>query len=284
MLTEIMGKNSVLRLKGILADRYGMGLTLTSMISATDVDVNHMKNEVREGILHVPICVHGKYLATAMMNRAEALTNDEITAISDLVRLVLEPALFSMFLERQETNIGEASQKIAKSENVVELRSSPRRANTLANWDHTRPEFSTPMILLESAHPHTISRVALHIHEIGDRWALVRYTELRSHLQTMRDLTELGPMTLVIDDILMLSMQEQSILAEYSHEADPNSEPLILIGSTSPLAELGERQTIHQELLQVLLPSRLELDRLPKDFSQLRQAVDLFLDRKALLI
>ena len=74
------------------------------------------------------------------------------------------------------------------------------------------------------------------------------------------------------------------ILAEYASEANAKSEPLILIGLESSFEKLAETAHLQPQLVQELKRNRLELDRFPREFSRLQEALELFLDRRALLI
>jgi hypothetical protein len=272
-----------------------MGLEVTTMVSAADMDLEH--SMVQAGTLRVPICARGKYLATAMISGADALSDGDINAVSEMVRLVLEPALFSIYLERQELNSMASNSQDSNDDtlsNVLPLQSvvtADFRAEDLAEsflisgWNHDRqaPEFSSSLLLLESKNPHTVARVAVHIHETGERWAMLRYADIKASLHSADDLRELGPMTLLIEDILFLSPEEQEVIAECATTLNPKTEPLILIGCTSPFQDLKRQGMVVPKLAEAIQDSRLELDRLPKDFSQLREVLELVLDRTALL-
>ncbi len=285
MLADVMQKNSVRKLKGILIDRYGMGLEITTMISTADTDLE--RSTVQGGTLRVPICAGGKYLATALMSGADDLSTGDVSAISEMVRLVLEPAIFSLFLERQELNSkAYKSQENGGSDssNVFTLQTLGGGAEAvISGWNHDKPEFSSSLILLESYNPHTVARVAVHIHESGERWAMLRFNEIKDSIHSAADLREMGPMTLLIEDVLFLSPHQQEIIVEFAETANPTTEPLILIGCTSPFIDLKERGMVVPNLVKAIKNSRLELDRMPKEFSQLREAIELVLDRSALL-
>ncbi len=280
MMTGIMQKNSVQKLKGLLNDRYGLGLQITSMVNVANMDVGHLGGELRGSSLSVPICARGKYLATAILSRADSLSKGDLSAVSEMVRLVLEPALFSLYLERQELNV--RIQDLKKFEDLENVYSLPSLGSN-SGWSNEQPEFSSSLILLESFNPHTISRVAIHIHETGKRWALIRYSEIRHSLNSVQDIREMGPMTLLVEDLLQLSPEAQLQLVEFAQTADPKTEPLILIGSTSSLDDLNQREVLSADLARILLYSRLELDRMPKEFSKLQETIEIALDKHALI-
>ena len=269
MLAEALKANSVQKLKGILAQRYGMELKLSFVVSAVDADASGMKSVVKDDALHVSISAQGKYLATAILPKAGLLSSNEKGDVSEMIRLVLEPTLYSLYLESEEQNF--KNQISASHENVVPL-------------FETQSEFSETIIYLENHNPQTTSRVALHLHEAGQRWAFLNYMDIRNQLNSTKDIKELGPLSLFIPDILQLSFQEQALVVEFLQDANSKNEPLILVGCAVPVCNSMVNQLLDQKLLLILKKNKLELDRLPREFSTLKEALELFLDRKAMLI
>jgi hypothetical protein len=282
MITEIMQSNSVEKLKGILKSRYGLGLKVVSMVDSSTIDMTLQRAVLQNGSLQIPIISRDKYLGLAVMDGAHSITEGDQHAVSEIVRLVLEPALYSFYLKRQL----ETSAVQVLPDNVISLQNYSGKTTSISKddqWLHNRPEFSSSIILLESGNPHKTSRVALQIHEIGERWALVNFKEMRENIKNIQDLRSLGPMTLFVDDVLVLNQAEQQILAEFSLEANPMTEPLILIGSTKSILDLMDQRQVTEVLAHHLMRNRIELDRLPMDFPTMREALELLLDRKALL-
>jgi len=280
MIAEIMHSNSVLKLRGILQSRYGVGLNVSSMVDASTLDLTVQSAFRKKGSLHVPIIARGKYLGTAIMDRAELLSESDVNAVSEIVRLVLEPALFSFFLSKQNFVEGE----IQDQSNVTFLTGLQAKSEMNdQSWYTNRPELSTSVLFLESHNPHRISKTAVHIHELGSRWALLNWKDVRNEIHQISDIKSLGPMTLVIDDILTLTPKEQSLIADYSLEANPMTEPLILVGGTSHLLDLMDQRLIEEDFGIYLMRNSLNLDRLPTDFTVLKEALELLLDRKAIL-
>jgi len=287
MFTENLKDNSIRKLEGILRNRYGMGFRLASIVDAQDVEVGDSKGELRGGALYVTICARGKYLATAVLNGAEKLSNPDVDAVTEMVKLVLEPALYSSFLEKQEQNVSVQStdqDDHQEHSNLISMFQSPTPIN---NWTKEGPAFMSSMLLLESGNSQTIQRVSVHIHELSERWALLNYRDVRHQLHTLQDLRELGAMTLVIHDVTALTRAEQELLVKFQQNVKNStvqSEPMILLGSAMTWPELQAQKILIPELLSELEATRLELDRLPQEFSRLKSALELFLDRNAVLI
>ena len=285
MFTNIEQQNSVSKLAGILKSRYGVDFRVTSMLQGLGVEAGKSNGEVRGNSLYVTICAEGKYLGTAIVAGAERLSGHDVSLVTEMIKMVLEPTLLSVTTLFQEQNLTYhlktehaqvQSDDHAEQSNVVELFSDPENL-------HTGPEFLSSVLFLEASQAQTIQRVSVHIHELGGRWALINYSEIREQVRTLRELAELGAMTIVVSDIQDLSPTEQRLILSFAEEPNTRSEPLILIGSTTALRELQEFGSISPEFIQLMMGSRLELDRFPKEFKRLQESLQLFLDRKALL-
>jgi len=280
MITEVMHSNSVLKLKGILEDRYGLGFKIVSMIDASNIDTDQQPIVRKNGSLHVPIIARDKYLGTAIMERADLLSDGDMSAVSEIVRLVLEPALFSFYLSRKTDSL----QSEILPENVTLLSNyTPHKVAEDNSWFLNRPEFSVSGVLLESHNPHRVNRAALQVHEIGSRWAYLNWNDVKKDIQKASDFRTMGPMTILVPDVLLLSPEEQSLFADYCLTANSMTEPLVLFGSSRNLFELMEEKLVNEDLGISLMKNRIELDRLPTDFSMLKDALELLLDRKAIL-
>lgn len=276
MLEEVLNSNSILRLKGLLNNRYGMGLKINMLMDATSLNIRSQSPSLYEGDLRIPIIARDKYMATAIVPGANSLTATDHTAIAEMVRLVLEPALYSWHLKQTEFN-----SQLNKTEETLSNIGVPDQI--LEEEVSSRLLFSTSLFLLESSNPHLIPRAAVQIHEIGERWAYLKYSDIRSQITCGKDLQELGSMTILVEDILQLSPAEQALLADFAQQADTQTEPLILVGSTTRIDDLAERDMVDLRLLEHLQLHRLDLDRMPKNFGLMRDTLELILDRKGLL-
>lgn len=263
MLAEVLETSSVQRLRGILKSRYGKGLKVNFMVDATSIDLTAQSPCFKQGDLRIPIIANGKFFATAIVPNSTNLSAESVTQVSELVQLVLAPALLDWHLKQNELNA------------------------TPANNDEGSPfpgmPINAPGFLLESKSKQMISKVAIQIHEITERWASLRYADIKATLLNIQDIKELGALTIVIEDIHSLSTQEQALIAEYMVQADLKTEPLFLIGTSMPFHELLAKGQMITAFAKLLQDNRLELDRLPQNFKLLKESLELVLDRKALL-
>jgi hypothetical protein len=285
MFTNIEQQNSVSKLAGILKSKYGVDFRVTSMLQGLGVDAGDSKGELRGDSLYVTICAEGQYLGTAIMAGAERLSTRDVSMVTEMVKMILEPTLKSVTTLFQAQNLEFQSRQYhavddhMEFSNVVDLFQDEHQQPAET---HKGPEFLSSLLLLESSSAQTIHKVSVHIHELGGRWALINYREIRNQVKSLRELQELGAMTIVIDDLASLTQAEQNLLITFAEEPNTKAEPLILVGTTTPIRTMYEESKVSPALLQVLTNNRLELDRFPKDFRRLQESLELFLDRKAM--
>lgn len=262
MLAEVLETSSVQRLRGILKSRYGKGLKVNFMVDATSIDLTAQSPCFMQGDLRIPIIANDKYFATAIVPNSTNLSSESVTQVSELVQLVLGPALLEWHLKQTENN-----------------------NSVMSGNDDPFPgiDIDAAVFLLESKNKSMIDKVAIQIHEITERWASLRYADIKSSLNSIEDINELGAMTIVIDDILSLTAQEQALLTDYMVQSNLKMHPMFLIGSSAPLQQLLAKGQLIDSLAKILQDNRLELDRLPQNFKLLKESLELVLDRKALL-
>ena len=284
MFMGLGNENSVGKLSGLLKSKFGVDLRVTSMLQGLESEAGFSKSEVRGGSLYVTICAEGQYLGTAIMAGAERLSAHDVSLASEMAKMVLEPTLLSQYLRLKENNSKVESSKDDHTSfsNVVDLFSNDSSDEVFAGT-----EFNSSLFLLQSTSPQTIQKAAVHIHEIGRRWAMMNYRDVRAQVKSLKDLKEIGAMTIIVDEVTSLSTAEQSLFVGFlqfvQELGESSAMPLILMGSSSSLQELVDSGKILPSLTKVLTTHRLELDRLPRDFKKLQESLQLFLDRKAQL-
>jgi len=286
MFTGHFETPSVHRLEGLLKNRYGMGFRVASIVDAQEVEVGDTKGEVRGGALYVTICSRGKYLATAILSGADKLHDEDVETVTELCKLVLEPALYSSYLEQIENNQKNPPADFDdhfENSNLIDL--FQPTVTTAAPWTKQGPAFLSALVLLESQNPQAIQRVGVHVHELSERWAMVNFRDVRHQMKSVRDLQELGAITIIVHDVQSLTSAEQQLMLDFlAAQKSSLAEPLFLLGGIKPWPVLRASTKILPEMIAHLENHRLELDRLPQDFSRLKSALELFLDHKAVLI
>lgn len=286
MIAEMMKLASIVRLKGILKSRYGKGLEITTMVDSEEIP----RGEgylFRGNSLLIPIMSNGHYLATAIVPKVDNLTEDDRQGIAYLVRMVLEPEFYSWYLDQMTHNSLHSSH--ASNDNIISLNPAFEMSENLlddSEMGHDRytalvsaDDFvgSTNVLFLEAKTPSQIQKIAVDIHEVSERWAYLRFQDVKDQILSVQNLMELGSLTLFIDDILNISDFHREILISYLQHAHSGQEPLILIGSATSFQDLLSNDMLHPDLVKILEAHRLEVDRLPRTRDLFREAIEMVL-------
>lgn len=263
MITDILQTASVQRLQGLLKHRYGKGLEVRFVVDSTLSKLSAESATVSSGDLFIPIQMHGTFLGLARVPSVQDLPSTSIDAITEVVRLILEPALYRRYLDGKP------------AESVVEGESGQIQLIHGGRPD-TSGEVQPKAILLFSHNPYRINRVALRLHETTERWALLRFTDMKT-FGSVREIEALGKATIFVEDLLQLSPEEIIILAQYLRTANSDEHPVIVIGSTRNLAEIEACNAYPVEITSELSRFNAELDRWPQDEPTLKLALELCL-------
>lgn len=262
MIVDALKASSVEKLKGILKDRYGLGLQVQFLLdldkvkSVTDIAV------ADNGDLEIPINANGEWMAQAVIPEAGKLHPEDVPAIADMVRLVLEPTLYKWILEQKEVN-----QRSQPSWFKTELFAVPEEESS------DRLSLISSILILRSKTPMTITKIAMEIHDITNRWAYLSLKDVASGIKTLEDIKSVGPITLFVEKDEDLTPEQRELLSQYSLNSNPDEHPLILIGTS-------DQKNSHLSDLQAV---KIDLDRLPKNMHELRETLALLLDREASL-
>lgn len=258
MSGDILETTSVQRLQGLLKQRYGKGLELRYMVNTTDW--NSWGARVASGDLFIPIHLHGTFLGLAKVPSVQDLPSASIDAITEVVRLILEPALYRRFLDRSETG----ATAVGESEQIQLVREAQAK---------TVDSLAAKAILLHSMNPYRIQKVAMQLHETAERWAMLRFSDMKS-FGSVTEIKALGKATIFVEDLLLVSPEELQILNNYLQDCDPDSDPLIVVGSTRHLNEIIACGHYDKTLTIELARFSAELDRWPQDEKALKQALE----------
>jgi len=284
MIQEMMKLASIVRLKGILKSRYGKGMEITTMVDSTEIPRGETYL-LRGSSLLIPVMVNDQYLATAIIPHAEDISETDRQAISYLVKMVLEPEFYSWYLDQMTHN---SLHSHLSTEDIVsihlpfDLRDSVFQEPTsdLSFNEHSSVSMiddGTNVLFLEAHSPMQIQKVAVDIHEVSERWAYLRFQDVKDQIQSAQDLTGLGSLTLFIEDILTVSDFHREMIADYLKVTHSKDEPLLLIGSATTLQDLQAHDMLHPDLAQILETHRLEIDRLPRTRDLFREAIEMVL-------
>lgn len=269
MIHAIMKSSSVERLVGILRNRYGMGLELSFIFDSSRMEFGDRAFFLKEGALEIPLFSNDTCLGIARVPNAAPLNESTQESISDLVKLIMEPALYHWVLHNRSMSQLEPA-----------VADGPKALDQTGNATDS-PEGEGPaVILLVGRNPHRLPRFAVQIHESTGRWAFMKWEELRAGVKSVRDLRDLGALTVFVDDILHLSESEKDLLNAWVRESDPRVEPVLILGSSRTALELRAEGILPSSLLEHAERHQVETDRLPADGRANEEAIKLLLDKE----
>jgi hypothetical protein len=248
----------------LLLERYGKQLELKMINDASDDFANDSKvHKNREGHLKIPISFNSHFFATAVIKEADDLNEEDQASITSLVQMILEPTFYSWFLDHQKP---------------IATVASP--IHHLSLVPDTEASAEPEVWCLESLSTEWIKKVALRMHELSERWAFIEYKDISDQIFSVRDLSELGQVTLVIPDWTQLYPFHRNIIAEYLRTPVENSwsSPLVLVGTTKSLDALHTLHLMSEDVLNRVSTHHLRLDRLPTDFSRLEEVLKMLLE------
>lgn len=273
MLNNGRDEKTITKLKQMLASRYGKGLELRSLTSVS-LEESVQGHALRGQDLLIPLRIQDAFLGTAVVPSAGDLSSESRQQITQMVRMILEPALYRDYLERRENNLRSLAEEGLDTTNLRVLNEVPvpeeieqRRSGQL--------QMNVSLVHLHGHEQQRIKKAALLLHEMTGRWAFVPFNDIKKDLNTVSDLLNLGAMTLLIDDVQNLDGDAQKLVLEYLSVTRSDRHPLFVTGSTMSLEEVAQAGGLLAEFKDELMATSLELDRAPLSEKGLREVINL---------
>lgn len=280
MLTTL-DSSFVERLKQILANRYGKGLQIRQLMDLSDIsDAEEMFTRGRG--LHIPIRVNGNFLGTAVVPSADDLNSEKRSGVAQLVKMVLEPAMYKWYLDQKEANLEELNKIQPNLDNVRLFGESLPSIEDILNDEspdlNESPanELVSHLIHFEGRSENNNKKIALQLHELTGRWAFVPFNDIKGQLHSSMDIARMGGMTIFVENVENLNASEQELLMEYISEDHLADEPLIVTSSLKNLDELNAVSTLDSKFVDELSVNCFEVDRAPLTAQGLKEVLELF--------
>lgn len=281
MQNSTLDSSFVNRLKQILASRYGKGLQIRQLMDLSELTSEEVVTRGRD--LHIPIRVNGSILGTAVVPSADDLDSEKKQGVAQLVRMVLEPAMYRWYLDQKEANLMELSKANLSLDNVhlfgEEAMPSideilEEHAELLA--ESPASELISHLIHLEGRSANNNKKIALQLHEMTSRWAFVPFDDIKGQLHSSDDIARLGAMSIFVENIETLKGPEQELLLEYIEEEHTSEEPLIITSSLQSIDQLTKDGFLASNLVDELSVNCFEVDRAPLTSQGLKEVLELF--------
>lgn len=259
MIEQIMGSQSVSRLKSLIESRYGKKMAVQTMADITSITRNDMTYYQVGTDLKIPITNETRYLATAVIEDGSTMKADDKMSVGHLVKMVLEPLFYDFYLERQRENSTMLNEWALPTMEAIN-------------------ETTGQLIALQATNPNLIPKIGMELHDLKQKWAFLRFSDIAQNVENTADLIGLGDITLLIEDILLLTPAQRQLIIQYSQSVHVGAQPLILIGVTSKISELAKNELIDKQMSALLQANCLDLDRLPTEREKLTASLELFLE------
>lgn len=287
MHSSTLDTSFVNRLKHLLSSRYGKNLQIRQLMDMSDIKTD-VDTYLRGRDFHVPIKVNGALLGTAVVPQADDLNEEKKQGVTQLIRMVLEPAMYKWYLDQKESNLAEISKANFETENlhVFGDEKLPSIDELLEDTGSDlakglSKELISNLIHLEGHSDTTNKKVALQLHEMTGRWAFVPFNDIKGQLHSSYDIAKMGAMTIFIENVEQLNAHEQELLMEYLSEEHSSEEPLIITSSKLLVDSLGQIETLEKILIDELAVNCFEVDRAPLTTAGLREVLELFFIKDA---
>ncbi|MEK2647162.1 hypothetical protein [Bdellovibrio sp. BCCA] len=281
MQNSTLDSSFVNRLKQILASRYGKGLQIRQLMDLAELGTSE-DAFTRGRDLHIPIRVNGSILGTAVVPSADDLNAEKRQGVTQLVRMVLEPAMYKWYLDQKEANLVELNRAQLNLDNVRLFGEEPLPSiddilndNLEVLNESPETELISHLIHLEGRSENTNKKVALQLHELTGRWAFVPFNDIKGQLHSAQDIAKMGAMTIFVENVENLNPAEQELLMDYIAEERSTDEPLLITSSLKNLDELG-KSTLNSNLVDELSVNCFEVDRAPLTTQGLKEVLELF--------
>lgn len=269
--------NSMVRLKQLLASRFGKGLELRPLTDVSDEESAGGGGHSLKGVdLHIPLRVRDAFLGTAVVPSVGDLSAENKVQISQMVRMVLEPALYRDYLERREDNLRSLSEESLDSSNL-KVFGAPEAPELEDDAEATiqQPHLLSNLIYFHGHDTQRARRAALMLHEMTGRWAFAPFEDLSANIHSVLDLVKLGAMTLFVSDVNALDPKTQDMLVDYLSVPRSAESPLILIAGSADPEELTRQGRLSPAIMAEISINSLELDRIPLKEKSLRDVLQL---------
>lgn len=275
------------RLKQILSNRYGKGLQIRQLLDLAELSSSE-EAFTRGRDLHIPIRVNGSVLGTAVVPSADDLNAEKRQGVAQLVRMVLEPAMYKWYLDQKEANLVELNKAQLTLDDNVRLFGEDRlpSIDDLLNDNldklNESPNFEliSHLIHLEGSSQITNRKVAIQLHELTGRWAFVPFNDIKGQIHSVQDIAKMGAMTIFIESIENLNDAEQELLLEYIAHEHYSDEPLFITSSSKNMEDLS-KCSLRDSLVDELSVNCFEVDRAPLTSHGLKEVLELFFTKDA---
>ncbi len=299
MHNQQLDSSAIEKLQRLIKNRFGKDMKLRQLIDAHLQESLDDHNLIGED-LYIALKQNNQFLGTVIIPEASDLKKESREQISRMIRMVMEPTLYSWFLERKENNLQQISsfnfstqnlsvfddlirdeidsiskeeeESVFSLEENLEIQDENKRQNRLLS----------KMIHLSGKTESINRKVALQIHDMAHRWAFVPLQDIAKSITNVDDLRKLGALTVYVNNIEEMDYPLQQILVNYLNEEQSDEEPLIISSSAKTSSELKNCESLVVKLKEQILINSFEVDHAPLSYSNLKDVLEMFFFKPSL--
>jgi hypothetical protein len=240
-----------------------------------DVALPRFVSSTNEELVGFPVNLNGAFAGLAIVHGWVNSKPRRLILLAELLSLTLESGL-QQEERRERLQLVEHRLKLLdENSNVLPFRQSGHgrilplvdTTSVTAEPAPTSPLTTLPL-LIETASGFPLNRVAIEIHNLSTRWALINIEDLPADIFDSREgVEQLGAMTIFIRDITLLSYRQQQRLLEYLALRPPGNQPIphIIAGICEPIDEAILSGKLIAELTEIFSVSTLKWDNKTPD-------------------
>ncbi len=194
----------------------------------------YLQSELAENSYGFPLNYLGTFAGLAVVRNLKNAKLRDLLRLAELITVALENSL-----EQEQRR---ANQVSIEASNVIPLRKGGEAVLKVIDKETLETDPSAPLkslsLLIETQPDFPLQRIAVEIHQLSGRWAMVGLEDLpKDVLDTRENLKEMGAMTIFIRDVASLKPEQQLRLAEYLAIKPSGDMPQIIAG-IAPEAEI----------------------------------------------
>lgn len=237
------------KLNDMIKDRYGKGFSIKKL-AAVDAEAS-TEMVIRGDDLYVPIYVKDIFLGFGMVHEATDLTLEQQKHVSKLIRMIMEPELYSQHLERTIHNLEIEKTTVADT----------------SEKDHKK------LIFVFGQQPTRVQKISMEIHEVSNNWSLLPIQDIAPQLKSANDIVALNGSTLSVNLELGLNAELEKVILDYLKQ--DSSGALLIFSAARPSYLLLEAKLISHEMHNCLMNHEFSVDRLPIEKTMLKDVLEM---------
>lgn len=234
------------KLNDMIKHRYGKGLSIRRLAGIGQELTS--ESSLRGEDLYIPIFVKDIFLGYGLVHEARDLSFDEQNQVSRLVRMILEPHLYSQHLERTIHNIEIEKTMVAEGSDVEK----------------------TKGLFLYGSQAMAVQKTAMEIHELSQNISYLPFLDVANKITTVQELESLDDSTLVVDLEKDLDKNLQLILAEFVTKS--KNGPLVIFSGSMAAQHLTQFESA---FIEAIKPLEFSVDRLPLDKGAMTEVLEM---------